>query len=388
MTVPRVLMVARLVPPAYSGAGLQAATLANALRNRGVDVTMIATDRTCRWPRRDRLGDVPLLRRPTYGARGRLEKAVLWVSVAVHLLARPRRYGIVHLHGAAHVLRLLRLLKPALGFCVVYKPTLAGMDDAIAIRSAHGQSLLDVVDWWTCVASSLSAAAESAGVPIGRIASIPNGIDLVRYRVPTRLERRSARLDLDISETARVWVSLGAICARKRQHLLLEAWERLAVPRPLLLLVGPEGVEERDVAYAAGLRTRIRDGGLPADVRLVSEQRDAVRILAAADGFVLASEAEGLPNAALEALASGLPIVCTPFAGSSDLQRLGGERVHIASASAESLASVIAEVPLAPRQVPRLILELDIARVAADYHSLYGQSRIAPNSHLAEPSHV
>ncbi len=53
--------------------------------------------------------------------------------------------------------------------------------------------------------------------------------------------------------------------------------------------------------------------------RIVEQREDVGRWLAAADIFCLTSDREGLPNVVLEAMAAGLPVICTDFGSAREL---------------------------------------------------------------------
>jgi glycosyltransferase involved in cell wall biosynthesis len=59
--------------------------------------------------------------------------------------------------------------------------------------------------------------------------------------------------------------------------------------------------------------------GLESSLRFVGEKRDVSRWLAAADLFCFTSDLEGFPNAVLEAMLSGLPVLCTEFDSASEV---------------------------------------------------------------------
>jgi glycosyltransferase involved in cell wall biosynthesis len=67
------------------------------------------------------------------------------------------------------------------------------------------------------------------------------------------------------------------------------------------------------------LRRMIRSRGLESSFVLAGERRSASDLLPAFDVFVMTSRFEGLPNGLMEAMAAGLPSVCTAVGGCGEI---------------------------------------------------------------------
>jgi glycosyltransferase involved in cell wall biosynthesis len=370
-------MVVALAPPHHSGAGRQAAGLAREMVRRGHAVEILSTAPGRRRPSRDAIGPVPVLRVPV-GTRGsRLDKAAFSLALAVRLLRRPRRYALVHLHGSYYLLRTLKSLKRLLGFRVVYKATMSGKDDAATIARHRGRALVDAVDRWICIAEPFAASARVAGVSTAAIERIPNAIDLRRFSPGDSDDRTRLRTDLGLARDRPVWASVGALTPRKRFHLLVDAWAELPEPRPSLLLVGP-APRDRAVAapgYAAHIERRIGELGLNGSVRLLGAHADVARLLRGLDGFLFASQHEGLPNAVLEALAAGLPVVSARFEAAGDIAHLANGRARFVAARPSAIATALREMP-APGVVPDGVRSLHVDVIVERYLALY--RRLSP----------
>lgn len=130
----------------------------------------------------------------------------------------------------------------------------------------------------------------------------------------------------------------------KRLEELLEAF-RLALPKlpkcELRIAGGPDGENH---GYAKSLRRFAK--GLP--VRWCGYTADIPSFLAQADVFVMISEPAGCPNASLEAMASGLPIIATDHGGASQ-QVVHGENGFLTPrADASALAERMIELAANP----------------------------------------
>jgi glycosyltransferase involved in cell wall biosynthesis len=361
----RILMVARWAPPAYSGAGRQALGLARELAANGHHITFFTS--SCGEARREHqlICGVEVVRWRAASSRVRIEKALFLAGLAGHLLSRPRTYDVVHLHGSYFVLRLLRLLKRPLGYAIVYKPTMVARDDPDAIAAVR-PGLLRCVDRWICVASWSSESGLRAGIPGEKLVSLPNGVDLARFAPLPDADRAALRAEVRLPERP-VWAMVASMIPRKRIHLAVEAWALLDRPRPLLVVVGPLG---SDSPYVAEVLRLVELAGLKDDIRFLDYQENVERVLHVADAFVFTSGREGLPNAILEALAAGLPIVTTDFEAVEDVRALADGRMRSVDADPGALADAVAATSY-DRVVPATLARISLSTVAAQYDAVY-----------------
>jgi glycosyltransferase involved in cell wall biosynthesis len=183
------------------------------------------------------------------------------------------------------------------------------------------------------------------GIPERKIARIPNGVDTDHFRpVTDEAARSECRRRLGWPEGPIVLFA-GAITARKRPHLLVEALGKLkAAGRDAhLVLAGPV----KDDQYGAQMRTLARDLSVADRVIWTGFVDDMAELYRAADIFALLSSNEGMPNAILEAMASGLPSVVTPIPGTTDLVRHGEEAITV-EPSPSSVTEALAEYLRSP----------------------------------------
>ncbi len=151
-----------------------------------------------------------------------------------------------------------------------------------------------------------------------RIARIPMGVDLRRFRPVTGADKIVAREQLGIPNRPTIIFS-GRIEPRKRPHLLVEVIAELVNRRKIecqLLLVGPA---ENNPEYASTINQLVKSERLQDFVYSIGFTREIEKYLQAADIFSLPSKREGMPAAMVEAMASGLPCIGTAISGIRDL---------------------------------------------------------------------
>jgi glycosyltransferase involved in cell wall biosynthesis len=106
-----------------------------------------------------------------------------------------------------------------------------------------------------------------------------------------------------------------------------------------LLMVAPP----RDNKDALNLTQRATELGIKDRVRHIPGlgTADLAEVLRASDAFVLASYNEGMANALLEAMASGLPCVATEVGGHNEVMENGVSGLLIPPKSAEEIATAL-----------------------------------------------
>ena len=154
--------------------------------------------------------------------------------------------------------------------------------------------------------------ARRFGVPPDRLVLIRNAVDSTHFQPGQRNNLgNSTRARLGIPVDATVFVLVGSGFERKGVAAFLHALARRREPAWGLIV----GRDKRERQYGA-LSVRL---GVAPRVRFVGGASDVRPLLAAADAFVLPAVYDPFPNAVLEAMASGLPVVTSANCGSAEL---------------------------------------------------------------------
>lgn len=164
--------------------------------------------------------------------------------------------------------------------------------------------------------SELAANSISTRGVIDRadIEVIPNGLDFDEFDTVSE-DTEKVRAKLDVAPGDFLWLAVGHLRLQKDfRHLLTTLTELLDQRRTGLQLRLVGRGPQRDE-----LEARRRDLGLEDHVELLGFREDVPDLMAAADGFVLSSAWEGLPNVVMEAMAAELPVVATDVGGVSEL---------------------------------------------------------------------
>jgi sugar transferase (PEP-CTERM/EpsH1 system associated) len=226
------------------------------------------------------------------------------------------------------------------------------------------------------VSSRLSERmAREVRFAIERIRTIPNGVDLARFRGG---DRDAARLALGIPREAVVVGTVGRLVPVKDQRSLVSAAAalRACLADLQVLLVG-------DGPLRDDLDRQIQALGLGPVVRLLGTRADIEHVLPAFDVFVLPSLSEGMSNTIQEAMGSGLPVVATDVGGARELVVPGETGLLVPAGDPDALASALLSLAQAPAQRAamgaaarrRAEAVFSLERMIGDYERVYLELR-------------
>ena len=149
----------------------------------------------------------------------------------------------------------------------------------------------------------------------GKSRVIPNGIDPDALTA-SAAERVRLRGELKLEQNEFVWLAIGRLLPQKDYPTLLEAFAPLG-RHPARLLIAGRG------PLLAELQQQVDRLGVSSQTVFLGVRQDIASLLAAADGFVLSSAWEGMPNVVMEALAAAKPVVSTRVGGVAELVQDG-----------------------------------------------------------------
>ncbi|MGE5333902.1 MAG: glycosyltransferase [Nitrososphaerota archaeon] len=224
--------------------------------------------------------------------------------------------------------------------------------DMAAIRIEHEGRIASTVDRITVSTESEGEQLRRIyGLPACHLAVIPCGVDLRLFAPATPASRQAARTALALDHGQRTLLSIGRLDPIKGLDLLLESVSLMRTPAQLIIIGGnPDGDPEVE-----RLRQRAADLGLAERVRLPGAvpQQDLGRYYHAADAVVVSSRYESFGLVAVEALASGTPVVASAAGGLTSIVQDGSNGLLVRwrdpRAFAERLDEILADDALRAR---------------------------------------
>ncbi|HKV84324.1 MAG TPA: glycosyltransferase family 4 protein [Ktedonobacterales bacterium] len=234
--------------------------------------------------------------------------------VAIIRAARMFRPHLIQAEGY-HANLLVRLAWPLL-------PRTSRLIGTVRGKNSPKQMRYERLSWWMCRkivtnAAHLKTDLHHRGhVPLDHILCVPNGIDTNLWRQPGDIGVRER-----IAPDARfVLLSLTRISFEKNVHWIAQALGLLKkagrLPQDMkFIIAGPI----QDIQAQRALDREIETHELANDVVQLPATRDPEAYYFACDTSVLFSPDEGLPNVALESLASGRPVVISAAANTEGM---------------------------------------------------------------------
>jgi glycosyltransferase involved in cell wall biosynthesis len=215
-------------------------------------------------------------------------------------------------------------------------------------RSTLRRELLAQLDRWSlrapsqvvAVSDSFSRQLSSRGIQSGRIIVLHNAIDPGWLTCVPETQEAIAR-DRLVEPGEMLVLAVGRLSKEKAFPDLIAAIGHLRQISPGLavrLAIVGEGLERQTIQNA------IRRGGLERQVFLVGHVNDVRPYYRAADLMAISSLSEGSPNAMLEAMASGIPVVSTAVGGIPEIVSHGETALLVRPRDPIALAHALQQV--------------------------------------------
>jgi glycosyltransferase involved in cell wall biosynthesis len=188
--------------------------------------------------------------------------------------------------------------------------------------------------------------------PTSKLTLLGNGVDLARFgrdRFDDPAEsagiRSRIRDEIGAHVDTVVVGAVGRLVLEKGYAELLEAWDAVhcSHPEALLVIAGPVDAAKADALPDATIERAERSG-----VSFLGMRDDVEDLYLGLDLYVLASHREGFPRSAMEAAASGLPIVATDIRGCRQVVSHDRNGLLVPVRSARGLAEAITRLVADP----------------------------------------
>jgi glycosyltransferase involved in cell wall biosynthesis len=329
----RVLMVCTRYMPDVGGTETHVYEVARRFsRLDGFDITVLATDRTRKLPRREVLEGITVLRVPAW-PRGRDYYLAPGIAAVV---GQRDRWDLVHcqgIHNPVPVLAMLAARRVGIPYMVTFHTGGHSLAYRNAMRSIQWRltgrllrNAVSLVGVSRFEAESMSEHARLADKPVtvirngGTLPSAPVGTAPVSGRI----------------------VSSGRLERYKGHHRVIEALPHVIRDVPdahlLVLGTGPYEAKLRELARRLGVGDRVTITHLPP-----ADREGMARVLAESSVVAALSDYEAHPVAVMEALAVGRPVVGYNVAGIGELVSEGWVRGVAPGAPAISVARSLVE---------------------------------------------
>jgi glycosyltransferase involved in cell wall biosynthesis len=251
-----------------------------------------------------------------------------------------------------------------------------------AARTA-ARSALQRAGWITACSEDLRLRAINLGADAHRTETVPYGVDSVRFAPDPRV-REEIRRELGIGNDPMVF-SAGRLVRKKGFEYLIDAASLLRKPFPAVnVVIAGEGDlhDELRRRAEAGESGRVRFLGFQSQDRIgrLSAAADVVAVPSVRDD---AGNVDGLPNFALEALATATPVVATRVGGLPQVIEDGATGRLVVERDAAALAEAIRELLSHPARARELglaargkvIRDFGWPRVAERFEAAYERAR-------------
>lgn len=318
----KILIISNTFWPDYAGWINQILGLIKSCKYPGCAFTLITRKNLDRDEKHPLLKDIKIVElQPSITIQTNFSRLRFLIPVLSYLLKNKGQFDVIFLPTAYLPLPFIVPFAKMIGKPIVSR---IAINELIGtnIFSKIRRALILLSDGIVCLNKQTlkSIIRKKNGKPVVRY--IPNGIDYSNRDDISHKTRISLRNKLGISHDEKVVCFAGLINRRKGVDTLIRSFCEIqdTTPNPHLVLVGPyQGANEIETNFVRFCKSLIQGDNNEERIHFVGRVDNLKEYLFISDVFVLPSLSEGMPNVLLEAMAAGLPCVCSDIPGIREL---------------------------------------------------------------------
>ncbi len=345
----KICIVSTIIPPKFSGAGLQAYRYALRLYKKD-KLSFILTEKyksigkdKCIFNRFEELPSNKIITMPkvVYKNKKRSQNKIkyfipfiMWqinllYSIFWRMFQNRNSFSIVHCIESSSWLSLYSVLVGKfLGKKTVLEMSLLGSDDPVSIKKSPNILIGSFRSWLfsnadivKSISPALSKAYKISGMPIEKLREVPIPVNISKFHPLGKNEKINLRKKLGFKKDTTIILCVGAIIKRKGIDLLIKSFSRYINKysfNATLVLIGPTADNKENLQFYNKMKKLANDFNIEKYIIFTGIKNNVDEYMKISDLFVLLSEREGLPNVLLEAMSTGLPVITLSIPGISE----------------------------------------------------------------------
>ncbi len=333
--VPRICLYTDSYYPVVGGGEAHARLLCGEFLKLAVPVFVLTGHKVASSSAFERVDGIAVHRLPPAGYP-RLGKYLMLGSSFWRLIRMRREYDVIYVCGIRTLGLVAVLAARLLGKgCVLRAESRGEVSGGFIWEKTDGRKnkllkalfigpillrnlILKQADAFMSIAEVIREEYEACGIPLQKIVSIPNGINVARFCPVSSEGKATLRLKLGLP-AGHLFAYTGKLNRGKGLEFLTRVWKNWIPQHPdcRLLLIGSGAMQF--LSCEEELRAFVANNKMESAVIFAGNVSNVHDYLQAADFFVFPSESEALPLALLEALATGLPTVASDIGGCRDI---------------------------------------------------------------------
>ncbi len=368
---PNICLMTESYYPLIGGGETQSRITAEDLAARGFNVMVVTRQTNGDLKTYEEIGDIRVYRVPPTG-KGHLKRWIMIATVFPLLIKKRKDFDVLFVCsyraiGITAVIVSLLFKKTCIlkadnngemsgeffaGGLKKWNLDLSSWPVRLILTARN--KLFKKADMFISISSEIDKELSEAGIPSGKIHTIPNSVDVSQFYPVSEPIKAELRQKLNLPANDKIIIFTGRLLATKGLPLLIDVWKTLQpnYPEVKLLIVGGGSKDIHDCETY--LHDFVKDNHLTDSVHFTGDVNNVDEYLKASDIFVFPTEDEAFGISMIEAMACGLAAIATPVGGLKDIITPNQNGLFVEVGQFEPLKQAIATLITTPSKAKAL----------------------------------